>query len=441
MGDAFEDDTHTERVVSLNEYLQEVEAHELEADLVLGGDEGKECTYANGYMKRQAIFSCLTCVPDGNAGVCTACSLTCHDGHEMVELWTKRRFRCDCGNSKFGNFVCKLAADKDIENSENSYNQNFKGSYCTCSRPYPDPEASKQVEMIQCCICEDWFHEDHLGLSSVDEIPRDEEGEPLYEDFICQKCAPTFSFLKHYPSLIMSTPDIKGAAQATEPNPTTAGNGSVYTQATEPHPDTAGNGSVNTQATESHPNAAGNGSVNTQLTESHPNTAENGYLADSILSDDLKPDSNLKGKEPMNDAVAKCKLGEDINAISTGSVKTGTMFLSKKWREELCKCDSCISYYAKKGVEYLIDKEDTIEEYEKMAKEKRKEKLQQQEGAELNFMNNLNHVQKIEILNGISDMKNEFRSFLESSDPSKPITSDDVRNMFENLRKKKQRLF
>lgn len=57
-----------------------------EADLVLGGDEGKECTYSKGYMKRQAIFSCLTCAPEGNAGVCTACSLTCHDGHEVFSL-------------------------------------------------------------------------------------------------------------------------------------------------------------------------------------------------------------------------------------------------------------------------------------------------------------------------------------------------------------------
>lgn len=59
-----------------------------EADLVLGGDDGKECTYNKGYMKRQAIFSCLTCTPDGNAGVCTACSLSCHDGHQVVVfLW------------------------------------------------------------------------------------------------------------------------------------------------------------------------------------------------------------------------------------------------------------------------------------------------------------------------------------------------------------------
>jgi E3 ubiquitin-protein ligase UBR7 len=387
MGDAFDDEM--ERVVTLNEYMEEVEAEELEADLVLGGDEGKECTYANGYMKRQAIFSCLTCVPEGNAGVCTACSLSCHDGHEMVELWTKRKFRCDCGNSKFGDFTCKLTADKDPENSENSYNHNFKGSYCTCGRPYPDPEVNEQVEMIQCCICEDWFHEDHLGLSSVEEIPRDEEGEPIYEDFICQKCAPTFSFLKHYPTLIMSVQNLKIAPQATDSN---------------------------------------------------TNTTENGSVIENNLPSNQKADSNSKGKEPMNDEIAECKLGEDINAISTGSEKTGTVFLCKKWREELCKCETCISFYAKNGVEFLIDKEDTIEEYEKTAKEKRKEKLQQQEGQEINFLNKLGHVQKIEILNGISDMKNELRSFLESSDLSKPITSDDVHSIFENLRKKKQRL-
>lgn len=54
--------------------------------MVLGGDDGKDCTYAGGYLKRQAVFSCLTCVPDGVAGVCTACSLTCHDGHEVTHF-------------------------------------------------------------------------------------------------------------------------------------------------------------------------------------------------------------------------------------------------------------------------------------------------------------------------------------------------------------------
>lgn len=87
-----------------------------------------------------------------------------------MELWTKRNFRCDCGNSKFGEFFCKLFPSKDVENAENSYNHNFKGVYCTCNRPYPDPDVEEQVEMIQCCICEDWFHEEHIGLEPSDEV-------------------------------------------------------------------------------------------------------------------------------------------------------------------------------------------------------------------------------------------------------------------------------
>jgi len=35
------------------------------------------------------------------AGICLACSYKCHEGHDLVELYTKRNFRCDCGNSKF----------------------------------------------------------------------------------------------------------------------------------------------------------------------------------------------------------------------------------------------------------------------------------------------------------------------------------------------------
>ncbi|RWW65510.1 hypothetical protein BHE74_00027184 [Ensete ventricosum] len=244
MADAFEDEA--EQTVTIDEYIEELEAEELvrfalknpEADLVLGGDEGKECTYPRGYMKRQAIFSCLTCVPGGTAGVCTACSLSCHDGHEVGDVASSG------GDSRFCSFIT------------------------------------------------DFLH----------------QWVPVAE----------------------------------------------------------------------------------------------------ILGN-----SSSSGSKP--------------ESVST---------------KEECVCDK----------EYLTDKEDTIEEYEKMAKSKREEKLKQQEGAEMNFLNTLDHVQKIEILSGIADMKNEFRTFLlhesyvflylqESFDQSKPVTSEDIKGVFENLaKKKKQRL-
>ncbi|PON69022.1 zinc finger protein [Trema orientale] len=415
MAGAFDDEV--EQTVSIQEYLKDVEEQELEADLVLGGDEGKECTYNNGYMKRQAIFSCLTCTPDGNAGVCTACSLSCHDGHEIVELWTKRNFRCDCGNSKFGEVFCKLFPNKDVENAENSYNHNFKGSYCTCGRPYPDPEAEEQVEMIQCCICEDWFHEEHLGLESSDEVPRDEEGEPLYEDFICGACSGVFSFLRLYPQAIWAA-EKQYAANISA--------------------------SKDKNVVEDAQSGCGSGGLENNISPKKDSALVNAE-SESVPSDEGLLLGENSGKDidltPTIDVSthATCALGVDL-VVTSPNVERKPMFLSKSWRDVLCKCERCSDYYKEKGISFLLEKEDSIAEYEKMAKQKREEKLQQQEGAELSLLNNLGHVEKMEILNGIADMKDEIRTFLESFDSSKPITSDDVHQVFENLAKKRRRV-
>lgn len=109
-----------------------------------------------------------------------------------------------------------------------------------------------------------------------------------------------------------------------------------------------------------------------------------------------------------------CLLGVDLLTTESTSEKRQPMFLLKNWREALCGCEKCSSFYAKKGICFLLDKEDSIAEYEKMAKQKRDEKMQQQEGAEMNFLSNLGHVEKMEILSGIADMKDEIRSFLVS---------------------------
>ncbi|KAL3498988.1 hypothetical protein ACH5RR_041720 [Cinchona calisaya] len=415
MADAFEDEA--EPTISIDEYLKGVEEQELEADLVLGGDEGKECTYNKGYLKRQAIFSCLTCTPDGNAGVCTACSLSCHDGHEIVELWTKRQFRCDCGNSKFGEAYCKLFPNKDVENLVNAYNHNFKGLYCTCNCPYPDPDAEEQVEMIQCCICEDWFHVEHLGLESSDEIPRDEEGEPLYEDLVCQVCSSICFFLTLYPQNIRAMvrqQDITNSAEEKE--------------VIEVAPSSLG-------STEKMQN--GDCSLDTYTGDSSSGAV---FVGKGILRGEIKPNSKALLECSQAAGPSKtCNLGKNLLEAAPELEKTKAMFLPKNWRELLCRCENCSEFYSQKRISYLLDKEDTIAEYEKVGKQKRDEKLQEQQGMELNFLNKLGHVEKMEILSGIADMKNEIHTFLESFDTSNPITADDVRQVFENLAKKRKR--
>jgi len=55
---------------------------------------------------------------------------------------------------------CRLEPNKRPTNDRNIYNHNYKGLYCICDRPYPDSEddSDEDDEMVQCIVCEDWFH-------------------------------------------------------------------------------------------------------------------------------------------------------------------------------------------------------------------------------------------------------------------------------------------
>lgn len=113
----------------------------------------------------------------------------------MVELYTKRRFRCDCGSEKIPKVKCTLDPIKFEKNDLNTYNQNFSGLYCTCHRPYPDLENPIEDEMIQCIICEDWYHCLHLNT----EVPASNS----FEEMICDGCMDKTEFLKSYSDLMV----------------------------------------------------------------------------------------------------------------------------------------------------------------------------------------------------------------------------------------------
>lgn len=125
------------------------------------------CTHSKGYL-RQSIWSCLEC---GEKGVCYGCSISCHAGetatesahpeHELVELWTKRSFQCDCptecmalpeGSSKRRCCLNPPETQPQPLNEKNRYSHNFAGKFCRCGRDY-DP-LSETEAMINCMACE-----------------------------------------------------------------------------------------------------------------------------------------------------------------------------------------------------------------------------------------------------------------------------------------------
>ena len=49
---------------------------------------------------------------------------------------------------------------KNLSKKTNKYCQNSqKGTYCTCQKPFPDPDDQIKDSMLQCIICEDWYHQ------------------------------------------------------------------------------------------------------------------------------------------------------------------------------------------------------------------------------------------------------------------------------------------
>ncbi|KJX98663.1 metaphase-anaphase transition protein mlo2 [Zymoseptoria brevis] len=146
------------------------------------------CTKPLGPL-RQTVYACLTCTPPPAskyqqftpAGVCYSCSISCHGEHNLVELFTKRDFECDCGTTRLdtSGTPCNLRLNaatgqkggvKGKEAREgNLYNQNFEGKFCGCGEEY-DPEKEKGT-MFQCLglghvqdggCGEDWWHPECL---------------------------------------------------------------------------------------------------------------------------------------------------------------------------------------------------------------------------------------------------------------------------------------
>jgi E3 ubiquitin-protein ligase UBR7 len=127
-----------------------------------------KCTYDSGYL-RQSVWSCVDC---GEKGVCYGCSISCHAGestvfvlrlttdHKLVELWTKRHFRCDCPTTAMPlvhskRKKCTLNpphAQPQPPNDENKYGSTFAGKFCRCGRDY-DPETEVEA-MVTCIACE-----------------------------------------------------------------------------------------------------------------------------------------------------------------------------------------------------------------------------------------------------------------------------------------------
>ena len=392
---------------SIDDIIQGEVELEQEVNIILGAASDQNCSYDQGYVYRQPVFSCLTCNEGGTGGtpggVCLACSLACHGGHEVEELYTKRNFRCDCCNKeKFGNLTetkCQLQPNKSDGNDQNIYSDNFKGIYCICKKGY-DGES----EMIQCVLCEDWFHLEHCGLERSEGV----------DEFVCPVCMGENQFLVCYVD-----------KERTE-------------QASRKIPEDGNDENVTVDEIKEVVSIPKEDEIHSQ--EDCVGKPDSSPPQQQQQQQQQQQSNNLKRKTEEEEPGAK-KLKQSICKIENFSnnseiSKDSPGIFNSTWREGLCRCEECILRYKTNKIEYLLEHTDTITYYEQQAKD-----TSSFSNSIKAFSEVMTPIQRNELLYQYNHMKEDLNEFLKPfALEGKAVSSEDIIQFFERLTKEREDL-
>ncbi|KAI9136906.1 putative zinc finger in N-recognin-domain-containing protein [Paraphysoderma sedebokerense] len=359
-------DSKSDTITALD-YLETFEAQTREAEEALPYKFDK-CTYDKGYAT-QPVYACLTCTPDKYKGFCYSCSIMCHTDHQVIELFQKRQFKCDCGDSEMPG-TCELQDKKILGvNSENRYNHNFAGEYCWCDGVYdPDEEAGT---MFQCAVCQDWYHD--RCISEKSPIP----SLDLFDEFICESCVDKYPVLLDYSRLTRDfLPPTLPISESTESEKKSA----VESQSTggeEVDRDPASDGKETTDAPSSSTPEKFK-----RLNSSTPGTSErtpkrqkqcpsSGVASPSIVASSptsaAHTDSDFHSDPPEIDiengniACKRSKLNSNLSDEVEVKAEPRNLFCVDGWRQKLCQCNECRDLFESLGIGFLLYEEEVVE--------------------------------------------------------------------------------
>lgn len=425
MAESSNSQTNDQTELTMCDVLEEEQELEDDANAVLGGSDDTNCSYDEGYVPRQALYACTTCSADQEpSGVCLACSYKCHDGHEIVELYTKRNFRCDCGNtSKFPAKTCSLRPDKEPFNQFNKYNQNFKGLYCSCSRPYPDLDDDTPDEMIQCVICEDWYHGRHIGSPVPDE----------YSEMICSKCMEShkflYSYLNKFNYVNVNDVEVKEKCGKTSESVSFGDETpSVHCQVKDEN--------VKQEMTEEQ--------VAVNQPKQDVSAVENMIAENDGIKSEEKTTVKKENQDVNSETESEHKITLQKNAacllnqlhIKPDGITSGPAFWPENWRKELCSCYTCMDMYGKYKCEYLLNVDDTILAYEERGK---KSKNESQYDKGLNALSQLDRVNQMEAIRAYTSMKGQLKEYLKDfADSRRTVCESDIKEFFDRIGKRQK---
>ncbi len=336
-------------------------------------------------------------------------------------MYTKRNFRCDCGNGKFGGKVtCALEPKKKAENEENEYNQNFDGVYCTCSRPYPDPENEDEDEMIQCVVCEDWYHGIHLKTADK-KLPKSHQ----YAEMICQLCVEKFDFLGAYEELAVNhVAEDKDVDVETPAKKARLDICLLKAWMDKQREVLKSDIKVEDKAdakVEDKADVKADSKADVEVDCKTENQADS----------KVNIEANLKAE---GQAESKANIKDEGPTDSKANLKgRNALFMPGEWRKKLCVCDDCTKMYKERKVAFLIDEEDTVHHYE--AKAEDDDKADSYETG-MKALSEMDRVKQVEAIQSYNAMKSGLMDYLKKfADGKKVVKPEDIQTFFEQMKK------
>ncbi|EGG12423.1 uncharacterized protein MELLADRAFT_70616 [Melampsora larici-populina 98AG31] len=414
--------------VTIPDLLIQQSSLESEAAEVLPFDCTR-CTRSLGPL-RQSIYSCLTCNPpqetqdsktNSQAGICASCSINCHTDHQLVELFIRRNFLCDCGTKRCNEGKCELRledqnSEDEVENL-NKYDHNFNGEFCICERGKKyDPETETE-DMYQCLSCEDWRHASCLGGFPDPET---------WDDLICAKC-------------VMGNPTIKTMMEKHAGGPGTGMMIGVPKEANKTDSAIEWYGQLIPSASAEKVEEKGSdqlkeGSSSTTPLESTSQTIQ--VPQKRNLSEDDGPESSEKRtclEKPNINHTSRCMApfqNSTDSLLSRVNPSTVNIFLTAGWRQRWCKCLTCFQLLSQ--ISWLGSEEEEVWEPED---DQDSAKSLHELGMEA--FKNLPQEHKIESLHAYNKLRDHMMSFLKPfAEKNLTVTEEAIKEFFSNEKEK-----
>ncbi|KAH8203842.1 hypothetical protein TruAng_002019 [Truncatella angustata] len=399
----------------------------------------------------------------------------CHGEHELVEIFQKRNFTCDCGTTRFtSDQPCTLRINSETNTKggvhsepadpNNKYNHNFRNRFCSCAIDY-NPHEQKGT-MFQCLglgthedggCGEDWYHpgclmglgpkwyesskgnsksnrngDGSLPTITEDGLPPDnaavadgedeeeEDDAPLpdgfpseddFDHFICYKCVDANPWIKRYAG-------VPGFLPAVFFN---KGDGASSPKKRQRDDED----NVGDEANEAK-------RLKSEQTEQAPlvSSTPQDNTPGAEVAGNLKEESKIEPEEELTREIA-CKL-DSLPSASPGQF---SLFVRDNFRDQFCRCSKCFPKLLPHP--QLLEEE---EAYEPPLTDEASEHASTHASGSIyergeSALRNVDRVRAIEGVMAYNHMKEKLKPFFEQfAGSGKAISAEDVKEYFAKLR-------